>query len=217
MPFRLQGHALKKTAPIGAVFLFLTGLFVEAEAPETSGIAFSHMEHQSQGIECEGCHTKTETSESGADNLLPGKSTCAECHDVEEQSECRDCHVDPESARAMEPIVDYNPKFNHSTHPRSSIECDRCHEGVAASESSSTTHLPSMDPCMVCHDGESAARSCITCHEKPEGKYPADHVPKEWIADHVFDFSLDMGESCKTCHTTEQCQRCHLDRVLLKP
>jgi hypothetical protein len=168
-------------------------------------------------IECDACHETAATSKTGGDDLLPAKSVCAECHDVEDADNCGECHAEGSAPTAMTRIVDYNPKFDHAVHDRQGIGCDRCHPGVAESDSSASHHLPPMPPCMACHDGETADKGCIVCHEDPDGKLPEDHKPREWIADHVFAFSLDLGESCKLCHNNEQCQRCHLDRVLLKP
>ncbi|HUU53191.1 MAG TPA: cytochrome c3 family protein [Candidatus Bathyarchaeia archaeon] len=192
-------------------------LFKAAAADKPSENIFSHKVHSEENLECIVCHTNTETSEKGTDNLLPGKPVCAECHDVEDPNGCAKCHSDKENMRALEQITDYSPKFSHAAHHKIEAGCERCHQGVSSSDSSYAAHLPSMETCMACHDGKTADKSCITCHEKPEGKLPADHQPKEWIIDHVFEYSVDMGNSCKMCHTNQQCQRCHLDKELLAP
>ncbi|HUU29027.1 MAG TPA: cytochrome c3 family protein [archaeon] len=213
-----------KRIPPAAVFvlpavfiILLISLSNAVKAQKPPEIIFSHKAHLSLGLECATCHARTETSGKGTDNLLPGKVVCAECHAVQDAKGCVKCHSDKENMRALEQVIDYSPKFSHAAHNKIKIGCESCHQGISISDSLSAAHLPPMKPCMACHDGKTADKSCILCHEKPEGKYPADHQPKEWIIDHVFEFSVDMGSSCKMCHTNEQCQRCHLDRVLLAP
>ncbi len=197
------------------VLVFSLAIAVEVKCPP--GIIFSHQVHDSVGIACNVCHAEADTSSKGSHRLLPAKSTCNECHDVEDDENCSLCHSDPAAPRSLEPVTDYSPKFNHAAHASNGIGCLICHAEINSPDSSTSQGLPPMEPCMGCHDGETAERSCIVCHEEPEGKYPADHVPKEWIIDHVFEYSVDLGESCKMCHTNSQCQRCRPDRAILSP
>lgn len=218
MKFSSKIYSLVASVSISTVFFFLLIIsYHSAVARKPPELIFSHAAHINMGIDCSQCHTRVDSSDKGTDSLLPVMDACRECHDIDEAETCGLCHSDAENPAALEPVIDYSPKFNHAAHISIGVECESCHEGISLSDSSSTVHLPLMDPCMACHDGETADRSCITCHEKPEGKYPEDHKPKEWTIDHVFEYSIDQGNSCKTCHTNEQCQRCHPDRDILTP
>ncbi|MEA1996110.1 MAG: cytochrome c3 family protein [Gemmatimonadota bacterium] len=182
------------------------------KAPE---VIFSHQVHLGMGIECEMCHQKAAESSSGADNLLPGEDACRECHDTGDVETCGDCHSDTLNPRALEPVVDYSPKYSHAAHLGRELKCESCHIGLSGSDSSSTEHLPAMEPCMSCHDGETADRSCIVCHEKEQGKKPADHVPESWLVEHVEPVMNDNGKSCMICHDNRSCRKCHEGEYLI--
>lgn len=196
----------------GAFIPAMTGAFGQPE------VVFSHRTHAVKAeAACSLCHSGAEASKTGMDNLLPAREVCGECH-AEEETFLYPNYLDGvDNPAAIVRISDYSRKFNHSVHFMKGIDCKVCHGGIELSESTCAGQLPLMEPCMVCHDGKTADRSCIACHEKPEGKYPEDHNLKTWIIDHVFEYSIDLGNSCKICHTNESCQRCHLDREILKP
>lgn len=202
---------------ICSLAVLFTGLSGKMEAGKAGDIIFSHRSHAERGIECASCHPAAETSENGSDNLLPGKNDCGPCHDLNKKETCKVCHGETGDPQALGKVSEYSPKFNHTAHLKIKPGCETCHEGITSSDSSFAVHLPQMKTCLTCHDGLVAKKDCIICHEKPEGKYPENHRPKEWIIDHVFEYSVDKGNSCKMCHTNEQCQRCHLDEVLLAP
>ncbi len=165
----------------------------------------SHAQHEQMGIGCESCHPGVEESATGADNLLPVKSACLECHD---QEDCAKYNCDALEPGQLEPITGYSKLFSHARHQSLGLECERCHQGITASDSSGTAHLPRMALCMECHDGQTAKNDCRHCHE--EGRLlPATHKDDRWMVEHVGAVLLDDGQSCTICHTARDCQRCH--------
>jgi hypothetical protein len=205
---------------LGLFFLWaMVKGFTVKEKPE---IIFSHRLHlEDVGLECEACHGKVSESKSGRDNLMPEKSTCLNCHHIEE---CSLCHSRPDGPTKLERFIDYSPKFSHAKHlnkdvparnPLKDITCERCHPGISLSDSSSSWHIPGMALCTSCHDGVQQTKDCIICHDHPRSKVPPDHILPVWKNQHGDDARMDNGASCKVCHERDDCQECHQGDNLL--
>jgi hypothetical protein len=192
-----------------ALLLFVPNII---GARKDSEIIFSHDKHTEMGIECQTCHPHVQESKAGTDNLLPAKSICLQCHD---QDSLAKYNFPADNPGTLEPDTNYSPKFSHAAHLNPETPCERCHEGVSTSDSSSTKHLTAMTTCMHCHNGKNADKRCIVCHEDPKGKIPADHRPKSWLVGHVADVLKDNGASCLTCHENKDCQACHQGEYLI--
>lgn len=162
-----------------------------------------HAIHQAEEMDCDGCHETAATSTTGADNLLPAKAICADCHEVEEESECALCHSNPEAAQPLKPIVDRAGKFPHAMHMEADMTCTDCHGGVGGTEPA----IPEMELCRNCHETVSALQGCDTCHGPGENLNPESHV-NGWSWYHGAEARLNE-ESCATCHSQTDCQDCH--------
>ncbi len=163
-----------------------------------------HAVHQAEEMECDACHETVASSTTGADNLLPAKAICADCHEVEEKTECALCHSNHEAAEPMQPIVDRAGKFSHAKHLEADMVCSECHGGEGGNEPS----LPDMGLCRSCHETVSALQGCDACHGPREKLVPGTHgVGWAWF--HGAEAQVDEG-SCTSCHTQTDCQECHV-------
>jgi len=76
---------------------------------------FSHLQHTTGNLECVSCH-RADISEQSADVLMPGITTCRECHRdgrgaTAIASECLTCHIyhDAEHGPKMTPAPTHIP------------------------------------------------------------------------------------------------------------
>ncbi|MCE5270325.1 cytochrome c3 family protein [bacterium] len=179
---------------------------------EDAGVTFSHKLHLGMGIECNACHAKADSSRLGTDDLMPVQANCLECHG---EQDLKGWTTRTDSPRMGRLVKDYSPKFTHARHVEEKIDCQRCHVGIAESDSSSTTHMPVMALCMHCHDGVKAGKECSLCHIEPNGPRPADHVMPAWSKQHGDKARMDNGAACTMCHERNDCQQCHQGDNLL--
>jgi hypothetical protein len=184
---------------------------------------FSHKLHLQLQPECSSCHVLARTSTSMADNLLPPKEACQECH------QDRTIPAPPKVRLA---------RFNHALHlnignasaafaaaigqrkdlqPAGAIRrqlesanpCTACHRGLAESERVTSAAMPQMADCQVCHNRIEVPFSCETCHGKDPGLKPLSHTP-DFIDTHSSGkLKLDKP-SCAVCHGRDfTCMGCH--------
>lgn len=187
---------------IGLIFFVALAFWLFAQEVE---LIFSHKFHAEEvEAECSNCH-QVATSNLPADNLLPNMESCYSCHSKDE--ECSVCHKDPDNAIEYPRITGYIAKFSHQQHISAELTCDRCHQGVAASENILDKHLPNMATCTACHQDEGKADYCMLCHQQRENLKPADHN-LAWKAEHGLAVNTEEN-SCNACHRKEYCVACH--------
>ena len=77
-------------------------------------IKFSHKFHLDGITDCQTCHTGVLKSTSLNGELLPTMDDCGQCHDVEDDNNCKMCHYGDN----YEPFIQRkaNLNFNHSFH-----------------------------------------------------------------------------------------------------
>ena len=114
----------------GAIlFLVLTAFDSQAtdENAKTNKdlINFSHSFH-ADIAECTDCHSKVPESTSLNDRLLPSHNDCGNCHDVDDDKNCKTCHKND----VYEPLIQdkTNIIFNHKDHLAKGLECKDCHK-----------------------------------------------------------------------------------------
>jgi len=177
------------------------------QAPATE-LIFSHPLHVTdQGIDCITCHAQIPSSASSDDHGLPSMDVCADCHDVENDESCGQCHRDPDNpspaARTESPVL-----FNHKLHLDLTADCQTCHVLSAVDEE--IPHQPGRPGkplCMSCHDGLHATGGCRLCHA--DKVVLADIHPIGWRHQHAEQATL-KPDWCRACHQQEvYCLDCH--------
>src|SRR5574340_1452729 len=99
------------TALVLALICFLTIAAIDRKEDSEQGktnkevIKFSHKVHK-ELTDCASCHTGVSESASLAARLLPEKSVCATCHDVDDEKNCIQCHYDEK----FEPLIQKQAK-----------------------------------------------------------------------------------------------------------
>ena len=133
-------------------------------------VAFNHRMHvEDLDLACLDCH---EYYEEEVFSGFPSSETCAMCHE-EAQGDS------PAEAKLVgmltsgEPIawrsLYLQPSHVFYSHRRhvvvAAIECDRCHDAIAATEvPPSTASVLTMDDCLDCHRAHEVADDCTNCH-----------------------------------------------------
>jgi hypothetical protein len=194
------------------VALILTSLVATGyeKADPRAQLTFNHEFHLTEvEATCDNCHQGVTVSSSADDNLYPTKAHCAECHDVEDQGECKTCHTNPD---AVTPIPGFHPNyelFEHSHHSEAGYACGICHAEVEKSTqwSADQQALPLMNQCMDCHQAEGQTMECSTCHY---GKHPqpGDLNFTEWTLRHGLEAALDP-EYFEQYFELGYCEDCH--------
>jgi hypothetical protein len=178
-------------------------------------IKFSHAVHK-EVSDCASCHTNIMESISLNDRLLPEKSVCANCHDVEDTNQCNYCHYED----VQEPFLIKKSEllFNHKYHlSEQKMECIACHKGleeVAYSFESASVNPP-MSNCYTCHNDRTvAANNCETCHISTVNLIPEDHLQVGFLKAHKHK-ALTMNNNCEMCHDNTFCESCHVSTTMI--
>jgi len=200
----------------------VSGLAIDASAADQKQdrrklLKFSHQYHQENvGATCDACHTTVMASTSAGDRLLPAMAEgCGGCHDVTDESNCKQCHYDDEATWIALEREDRGLVFNHRQHAVDlKLPCSLCHGDIAKVDYSSAANQAPMQTCMTCHDGLRASNTCSACHVAGANLRPASHG-LVFISGHK---KLAMGGAgdCRMCHTEASCQDCHEGAALLK-
>jgi hypothetical protein len=184
---------------------------------------FSHKLHLQFKPECTSCHVRASTSASIADNLLPPKTVCLECHEdrtVPPPPEVRLARFNhalhlkmgnaaPAIAAAIDQKKYLQPVDDIRRHLDSGNACTACHRGLAESDRVTKAAMPQMADCLVCHNRIEAPFSCETCHGKDPGLKPVSHTPDFMDTHSSGKLKLDKP-SCAVCHGREfTCMGCH--------
>lgn len=142
----------------------------ELPPPPPQPIAFSHVAHSDNEVECTRCHQGVETQAVAG---LPPISTCAVCHR-------REIPDHPEVLRFMEYLENEEPilwrrvhslpasamvHFKHSPHVNAGVECATCHGDVSQmTVAQQMVDVANMGWCVSCHEENGASADCLTCH-----------------------------------------------------
>jgi hypothetical protein len=178
-------------------------------------IKFSHAVHK-EVTDCASCHTNVMESFSLSDRLLPEKSVCATCHDVEDTENCNYCHYED----VMEPFLIKKSEllFNHKMHASDQkMECSACHKGIeeVAYSFESASVNPPMSNCFTCHNDRTVAtNNCETCHISTVNLVPVDHQQVGFLKSHKFK-AASMTNNCEMCHDNTFCESCHVSTTML--
>jgi hypothetical protein len=156
-----------------AIVLALAGAMAasgctDAGASPEQPIAFPHIAHTENQIDCAFCH---EFADRQASAGIPRTELCGSCHSAMAQ--------DSEAARALLEYVDAGEQiawarlyqlpqftyFPHKWHVRADIGCEVCH-GDIGSSARATRHIRlEMDWCVGCHEERGATVDCVACHQ----------------------------------------------------
>jgi c(7)-type cytochrome triheme protein len=190
----------------GVIYIFAKPSSYELVIPE-SDIKFSHQLHVGENeIECNACHDGIAASESSKDGNFPAMDNCGECHDIEDEANCVQCHKNPEDPGTFE-IPERELKFNHKKHLNLEIDCAKCHNNIESSQHSKPENMPKMKLCFECHDGSQADKDCILCHS--DASILSQMHPEQWLHEHG-DRASSEPEWCNDCHGGKHfCLDCH--------
>lgn len=171
-------------------------------------IKFSHKLHLDNGAECETCHSNAKNAESLNDRLLPSMEQCAECHDVEDDSKCSQCHYDGVYEKLNQTKSEII--FNHKLHISNKMKCTDCHQGLDLVNYSfeSSNLKPTMNKCYECHNDHTVATNdCEICHSSNADLIPKNHQTVNFNKNHKF--IAEGNSECQMCHDNNFCESCH--------
>ena len=195
---------------ISAMALLIAGTILASRFPGTElfvaerDVIFSHALHTD--LECTDCHTDIDKSTLAEDRNLPTMDVCGDCHDIESEEECRQCHRNPDEPEAS-PHPDRSILFSHQNHLGRRPDCAVCHGSIATSPSPQPEHMPDMARCLSCHEGVKAGNACGLCHSDHISL--ADIHPAEWRHQHG-DQAPFKTDWCLQCHQgASSCIDCH--------
>lgn len=202
------------------LFLTIAAIGNDSANPKISDgnrnvIKFSHKVHKDV-TDCASCHTGVSESVSLNDRLLPEKSVCASCHDVEDSDNCTLCHYEEK----YEPFVKTKSElmFNHKFHVNDQkMECSACHKGLEEVDYSfeSTSVNPPMNVCASCHNNKTVAtNNCEVCHSNTSNLIPANHREVGFSKSHKFH-AESMKADCEMCHDNDFCESCHASTTMI--
>jgi len=211
-------HFYTAFALITVSFLFIAAVNSnENDVSKTNKdiIKFSHIKH-TEMVECASCHTLVSESTSLKDRLLPEKSVCATCHDVEDTDNCNFCHYED----VNEPLIQKESEliYNHKMHVADQkLDCTKCHKGLDKVEYSfeADEAFPKMNVCYSCHNDVSiATNNCESCHSSTVNLIPQDHQRVGFFKSHRFK-AESMNSDCEMCHNNTFCETCHASTTMI--
>jgi len=201
-----------------ALFLisFLTIAAINSSNIDSNGktnkdvIKFSHKAHK-ELTDCASCHTTVAESRSLTTRLLPEKTVCATCHDVNDEKNCKQCHYEDkyEALILKTPSLIFDHKFHLS---EQKLDCEKCHKGLSdvAYSFESTESKPAMVICSDCHNGNTVAiNDCESCHISTANLIPENHKEVAFMRSHKFN-ALKENSNCQMCHDNSFCETCHV-------
>jgi hypothetical protein len=174
---------------------------------------------------CDGCHGSRHIEIGQVQAGPQARGGCPYCH----------AGYDPTQPNIVQRVVIPEPaiKVNHRVHAARNIGCGQCHGEVQAVSLATQDQMPRMRGCYRCHDlpGESRGAvptGCPTCHLTLPGGRLRTHLasgvlrPPRWLgrSDHDVGFverhkrvAANNSRLCASCHTEDDCARCHDGRV----
>lgn len=172
-------------------------------------IKFSHKLHKDL-TDCQSCHVGVTGSVTLKDKLLPTKTECKACHDVEDKDKCSTCHYENVFVALSQTKSSLN--FNHSFHiGKQNKKCEDCHKGLGDVEYSHQAKglLPAMETCYACHNNKSVATNeCKVCHTATANLLPKSHQVVDFKRSHKFQAN-EAKANCAMCHDNNSCDVCH--------
>jgi hypothetical protein len=188
---------------------------------------FPHAKHAKVFPSCTGCHAGMVSGD--AATIFPAASTCAGCHDGQQQYEGRALKAVRYTAGKVTPT---NLAFSHVEHAKetktsgSTRACVSCHQlptdtawmnvagprptlCLACHEHAAPSHLADAANCRSCHVPLAKAAS-LTADRIGNFPKPASHDAKDFLAKHGPTDSTSVAR-CAICHTRESCARCHMN------
>jgi len=181
-----------------------------SDNPNEGKIKFSHSLH-SELVDCQTCHSSVVESTSLTTLQLPNHDNCSTCHNVNDDNECRTCHVND----VYEPLVKKKSEllFNHKFHLEGNkMECENCHKGLTEVDYSweATAVNPPMETCYSCHNDKSvASNACESCHISTANLLPQNHKVASFSKNHKF-IANNVDANCVMCHDNQSCNDCHV-------
>ena len=207
--------------------LFLTGIGLIAACSIASQkakdtILFSHHVHSEQGLECAECHKNLEKDAEVKVEALPDMAACADCHDIENEKECKKCHTNPDDPGTYDITEKTNLNFSHQKHGDHSDDCADCHSGAAhlADITQAKRAIPTHKDCNSCHSEDMEFGRCQKCHDR------LDLNPKnpKTIYSHEKGFfekhgqrAMGAQDQCALCHDQSFCADCHAQTMTVRP
>jgi hypothetical protein len=152
--------------------------------------------------------------------LLPGKSRCAQCHDVESKGDCVKCHRNP-SAPGTWSSERSAAFFSHASHADKTADCAECHAGADhwPDKNLGNVPRPGHGECRTCHKTDIEQGKCSLCHERLQ--MGALGSTRQW---HEEGFAERHGmraqgqeAQCQSCHDQAYCARCHSQTTTVRP
>jgi hypothetical protein len=132
-------------------------------------IAFPHMVHLANGLDCDTCHSGTDV---GPEASLPSVKFCMSCHMVIAADRPEIKKIAAYQSRGEEipwvRVYDYNAsahlRFNHAPHIRAEVPCATCHGDMTKQTTAQRVVDMNMGYCIGCHQQRKASVDCVTCH-----------------------------------------------------
>lgn len=205
------------TLVVAAVLGFSAFLYVpgQGEHGHDKLIKFSHKFH-SELTDCAGCHSKAASSTNLKDHLLPTMDDCAQCHDVQSETNCTQCHYD--NVYEALPQKQSGLIFNHSAHiENQKVECTTCHKGINDVDYAFQAEqpYPQMNDCWSCHGStKTAPGACEACHISTSQLIPQTHKSVDFINKHKFA-AREIDANCIMCHDNQSCEACHAGTTMI--
>lgn len=200
--------------------------YAPRSGPSGADLKFVHSNHPATG-NCSTCH------ESGG--APPAIDACGQCHSLEGEhmdaaNDCEMCHVSPpapathEWSWTQEHAVEAaaSPERCATCHVRS--DCLDCHRAAAASPSPGyhpadflqrhSAWSYNRDNATSCGECHNVAQFCQSCHKQAGltsvGAIDAGyHDAYPYFATDHAQLARQNLESCVSCHTENDCLRCH--------
>jgi predicted CXXCH cytochrome family protein len=167
---------------------------------EHAQITFPHREHlalpQVKG-QCVSCHAGVLTPEPRGGGM-PGMATCLTCHqDDFDQARCRPCHVGDDLARLVP-----------QSFMRHDVAWSRRHGAFAAARRPVCQQCHTESQCATCHD---PSQTISVEARRPEVIASRGSHRGDFLSRHPIE-ARSSGPACLKCHTSSQCDACHVER-----
>ena len=170
-------------------------------------IIFPHATHFAEDIDCLSCHEGIAASQGTGERYLPEMEFCADCHDVDDEANCRMCHTNSDDAGDRAPRAYGASIFSHSAHVGQGMGCADCHGDPASISEDEMPRVPAKADCRICHTTADDYADCGMCHTDPARPVPVMHGG-DWSTGHGLPAQSDPAR-CYQCHTESGCQECH--------
>ena len=206
--------------------IFLAAFIAACAGSATKDIiTFSHNLHSEQGLDCSDCHKNVQND--AEQKLTPmSMDQCGECHDVEDEAQCKTCHSNAEESDGWQKAEPAPLLFSHQTHNRRQPEamknCASCHGAAATAPSTASRAalLPTHAECAACHKKQISLGQCDMCHDRLDlyDMVANDYYSHEpgFMARHGLE-AVSGEANCTLCHEQSYCADCHNRNATIVP